>query len=167
MARLRVRLRFNPGRIGTPMDKLGEFSSQTERFLRSLAIDLDLPARKGEWLAARFSNESVAFDGEYPAPVPDAVHAQAFEALSLITGDQPLTAVERGVMSYGTAAAFSRIGEIMDKDERFYVGLYRNGTEEPDEWREITYRRAAEMRQLLDTPITSYGSVQGLSLIHI
>jgi hypothetical protein len=44
------------------MDKLGEFSSQTERFLGSLAIYLGLPIRKGEWLASKFSNESVAFE---------------------------------------------------------------------------------------------------------
>lgn len=161
MARLRVRLRFNPGRTGTPMDKLGEFSSQTERFLRSLASDLGLPAKKGEWLASRFSNGSVEFDGEYPAAVPDAVVSRGQEALDLITGEEPLEAVNRGPVSYGTAAEFSRIGKIMDPDEKFCIGLYRNGGDAPDEWREITYRRADEMRQLLDAPIASYGSVQG------
>lgn len=161
MARLRVRLRFNPGRTGTPMDKLGEFSSQTERFLRSLAGDLGLPIKKGEWLATKFSNESVAFDAEYPGAVPDRVAAQAADALNLITGAEPLEAVNRGPVSYGTAAEFSRIGRIMDPDEKFYVGLYRDGEESPDDWREVTYRRAAEMRQLLDAPISSYGSVQG------
>jgi hypothetical protein len=143
------------------MDKLGEFSTQTERFLRSLAIDLGLPARKGEWLASKFTNESVAFDGEYPDAVPDAVVARGVEGLSLITGEEPLAAVNRGVFSYGTAAEFSRIGKIMDPDEVFYIGLYRDGDDEPDEWREVTYRRAAEMRSLLDAPIPSYGSVQG------
>lgn len=162
MARLRVRLRFNPGRTGTPMDKLGEFSSQTERFLRSLAVDLDLPAKKGEWLASKFTNQSVAFDGEYPSPVPDAVLARGLEALSLITSDEPLSAVNNGLVSYGTAAAFSRISTIMDKDEVFHIGLYHGGADEvPDEWREVTYRQVAEMRDLLDAPIEAYGAVQG------
>lgn len=161
MARLRVRLRFNPGRTGTPMDKLGEFSTRTERFLRSLTLDLALPAKKGDWLALQFSNESVAFDGEYPASVPDAVQVRALEALTLITSDQPLTAVDTGFVSVGTAASFARIGEVMDPDERFYVGLYRNSGEQPDEWRDVTYRDAAAMRELLDVPIAAYGSVQG------
>jgi hypothetical protein len=143
------------------MDKLGEFSSQTERFLRSLAIDLGLPIRKGEWLASKFSNESVAFDGEYPGAVPEAVAAKGLDALKLISGEEPLAAVNRGVVSFGTAAEFSRIGRIMDPDEKFYIGLYEHDEGQPNEWREVTYRRAAEMRQLLDAPIASYGSVQG------
>jgi hypothetical protein len=160
MARLRVRLRFNPGRTGTPMDKLGEFSSQTERFLRSLAVDLGLSAKKGQWLATKFTNDSVAFDGEYPDAVSDAVFERSQEALDLISGDQPLSAVSRGAISYRTAAEFSRIGRLMDPDEKFYIGIYRAEHQNP-EMREVTYRGAAEMRQLLDAPITSYGSVQG------
>jgi hypothetical protein len=44
------------------MDKLGDFASHTERFLRALARDLGVPAKKGEWLAANFANESVSFE---------------------------------------------------------------------------------------------------------
>lgn len=143
------------------MDKLGEFSTRTERFLRSLALDLALPVKKGDWLALKFSNESVGFDAEYPSPVPPEVLVRGNEALALISGDQPLTAVETGFVSVGTAAAFARIGEVMDKDEIFHVGLYRNDGEQPDEWRDVTYSSAAVMRQLLDAPIASYGSVQG------
>ena len=81
MARLRIRLVFNPGRIGAPMDKLGEFSSQTERFLRSLSFDLGIEARKGEWIAENFTNDSVSFDAEFAAPVPDEVAIRGREAL--------------------------------------------------------------------------------------
>src|ERR1700737_2515547 len=92
MARLRIRLVFNPGRVGAPMDKLGEFSSQTERFLRAFSLDLGIAAKKGEWIAENFTNDSVSFDAEFAAPVPDEVASRGREALETITGSRPLDA---------------------------------------------------------------------------
>lgn len=93
------------------MDKLGDFASQTERFLRSLARDLGMPVKKGEWLASSFTNDSVAFDAELAEAVPEAVIARGNEALDLITGDDPIAACDRGLIDYTTAAEFSRLVE--------------------------------------------------------
>jgi hypothetical protein len=161
VARLRVRLRFNPGRVGSPMDKLGEYASQTEKFLRSFCADLGVQARKGEWLARDFSNDSVAFDGELAHSVPDAVAMRGFEALVAISGDNPLGACDKGLVGYTTMAEFAKIGRIMDPDEHFCVGLYADGAKQPSEWRQVSYQRTAEIRQLLDAPLVSHGSVQG------
>jgi hypothetical protein len=161
MARLRIRFRFNPGRVGSPMDKLGEFASQTEKFLRSLAIDLGLTARKGEWLAHSFSNDSVAFDGEFPMSVPDAIAARGREALEAITGDTPLDACNRELMDFTTMAEFAKIGQIMEPDDNFFVGLYADGEAQPSNWRQINYTQIGSIRQLLDAPLVSHGSLQG------
>jgi hypothetical protein len=161
MARLRVRLRFNPGRVGSPMDKLGEFASQTEKFLRSLANDLGLQVAKGEWLAHNFSNDSVAFDGELATSVPDVIAARGREALDAITGDSPLDACNKGLVDYTTMAEFAKIGQIMDPDENFCAGLYADGEIQPSNWRQINYRQTSSIRQLLDAPLISHGSVQG------
>lgn len=164
MARLRIRLRFNPGREGSPMDKLGEFSSQTEKFLRSLANDLGIVAKKGQWLAKNFTNESVAFDGEFADSVPDEIALKGLHAMELISGEEPLEACNRGVIGYGTITEFSRINKILDPDEKFYIGLYRDGEDKPAEnnWREISYSRIAEIRQLLDAPFVTSGSIQAI-----
>lgn len=162
MARLRVRFRFNPGRVGSPMDKLGEFASQTEKFLRSMAFDLGVKAKKGEWLAQNFTNESVAFDAEFADEVVDTVQSRALSVFETITGKEPLEASNRGLVSLDTMAEFSRIGRIMDPDEKFLIGLYRTQLDEPSDWREVTFRQIAEIRLLLDAPIPAYGSVQGI-----
>jgi len=162
MARLRIRLRFNPGRTGAPMDKLGEFASQTEKFLRSLANDIGVSAKKGEWLAVKFTNDSVAFDSLYAEVVTDAVAAKGREAIIVITGDDPLAACSKGIVSYGTIAEFSRIGKMMDPDETFFIGVYESDVANEPEWKEVAFSKTAEIRQLLDAPLVSYGSVQGV-----
>jgi hypothetical protein len=161
MGRLRLRLIFNPGRIGSPIDKLGEFSSQTERFLRSLALDLGIAIKKGQWLAQHFTDGSVEFDVELAALVSDAEAERGREALAVITGEHPLDAYNRGFVGYTTVAEFARIGRSLEPDEKFLVGIYSNGEERPTDWREVNYRKAAEIKKLLDTPLTTYGSVQG------
>jgi hypothetical protein len=161
MGRLRVRFVFNPGRVGSPMDKLGEFSCQTERFLRALSLDLGIETRKGQWLASHFADGSVEFDAELAAPVSDAEAARGREALFTITGEHPLEACNKGIIGYTTVAEFARIGRPLDPDDKFRVGIYSNGGATPSDWREVHSHRMAEIRRLLDTPLTSYGSVQG------
>ncbi len=160
MAQLRFRFRFNPGRTGAPLDKLGEFAVPTERFLRFLACDLDLPMEKGKWLAINFTNESVAFDSEFAEAVPEKAVARGKKAVELLTGETPLEACDRKIIEFKTAAEFSQIGKILDPDEQFLVALYE--TDAKPEWRPVTYRQVAELRKLLTTPIISYGSVQGI-----
>ncbi|MGO9484215.1 MAG: hypothetical protein ACLPX9_06490 [Rhodomicrobium sp.] len=160
MAQLRFRFRFNPGRTGAPLDKLGEFAVRTERFLRSLACDLDLPMEKGKWLAVNFTNESVAFDSEFAEAVPEKAAARGKKALELLTGDTPLDACDRKIIEFKTAAEFSQIGQILDPHEQFMVGIYE--ADAKPEWRPVTYQKVAELRKLLTTPIISYGSVQGI-----
>jgi hypothetical protein len=161
MARLRIRLVFNPGRVGSPMDKLGEFSSQTERFLRALSLDLGIETKKGEWLARNFGNGSVEFDGELQTAVSDAVAERGREALAMVSGEHPIDACNKGLVEFSTIAEFSKIGRVLDPDEKFFLGIYQDGEPQPSDWHEVDYRKTAEIRNMLGAPLTSYGSVQG------
>jgi hypothetical protein len=157
MARLRVRVRFNPGRIGSPLDKLGEFASQMEKFLRALAADLGAGSKKGRWIAQHFGNESVSFDAELPG-VTDSAAGRGREAFRTLTGDRPLDACNKGMIGYGTVAEFARIGKVLDRDEKFILGIYEDGEASPAEWKDVTYEQTVEMRRLLDAPLVSYSS---------
>jgi hypothetical protein len=160
MANLRIRLRFNPGRLGSPMDKLGEFATQTERFLRSLSADLGVDAQKGKWLARNFTNESVAFDGEYSDSVDDNAALKAESALRALSGDSPIEACNVGLVGYGTLSEFAKIGKVLDADEVFYLGLYCN--DDDPEWQTVSHKKTSEIRQLLETPVITQGSIQGV-----
>jgi hypothetical protein len=51
---------------------------------------------------------------------------------------------------------------VLDADETYYVGLYRNGHDEVTDWRPVSHRQTTELRRLLETPVTMLGSVQGI-----
>lgn len=161
MARLRIRLRFNPGRDGAPLDKLGELAVQVEKFLRSFAADIGVDAKKGEWLASSFTNESVAYDVSYADPVAPETSAAGNELVQQLVGADPIGACNRGAFSYGTLAEFSRIGKGMAPDDKFLVGVYAADSANEPQWLEVPYRKTAEIRQFLEAPYVVDGSVQG------
>jgi len=153
MARLRVKFRFNPGRHGAPMDRLGEFTSQAEKFLRSLASDLGLEAKKGEWLASNFRNESFGCDGEYGGALTDAARERGIAALNGVFGTDPMSICNSGLISHVTLAEFAKIGEVLSPDEYFLAGVFETDeADEPSRITEITYKKTAEIRQLLAAP---------------
>ena len=162
MAGLKLRVQFNPGRTGAPMDKLGEFATQTEKFLRSLTIDLGVAAKKGLWLATRFTNGSVEFDTEFAEALKEAEEIKGKQALALILGESTLAAIEQGLVSVGTVAEFSRIGKSLDPDGYFLMGVYQGDEPEPADFKKVTYRKTAELRQLLEAPFVTSGTVQGI-----
>jgi hypothetical protein len=79
MARIRVRFSINRGRHGAPLLKLGRIADQSEKFLRSLAADCEIPTKAGEWLALKFKNGSIEYDAELPNDV-DFARARDFSA---------------------------------------------------------------------------------------
>lgn len=162
MSHLKLRLRFNPGREGTPLDKLGDFATQTEKFLRSFAADLGVTVQKGEWLAKEFRNESTSWDTLYVQPVDDHVTKAGLQALDALTGPDPYSACNAGTFSYSTLLEFSKIGKGMDPDEVYYIGVYTDEKAQEPKWREVSYRKVAEIRKFLETPQIIYGAVQGV-----
>lgn len=144
------------------MDKLGEFASQMEKFLRSLVVDLGIDAKKGAWLAQNFTNESVAFDSEFSEVVNPAVAIRAESALTVLTGDEPIDARNRGMVSFDTITEFSKVSKILDADEFFLIGIYGSSLAEPSEWKSVSHKKTSDLLQLLESPAVTIGSIQGI-----
>lgn len=161
MTQLKLRFKFNPGRTGAPMDKLGDFSVQCEKFLRSLTYDLGVQVKKGQWLAQNFSNGSVEFDSIFAESVPDNIAQQGIQALIGLSGQDPVSVCNKGLIGYGTLAEFAKIGKSLDPDESYYIKLDYIEHSISD-WREISYGKSAEIRKLLEAPFISSGSFQGV-----
>jgi hypothetical protein len=164
MARLRVRFKFNPGRKGAPLDRLGEFTVQAEKFLRSLAHDLNLEAKKGEWIADNFHNASFDCDAEYGGDLTDSDRNHGITALDAIFGDDPLTACSSGMVTPLTVAEYAKIGEVLSPGDYFEAGIYKDDDAvEPPPLRQVTYKKTEEIKRLLRTPYISEGAVQGVT----
>jgi hypothetical protein len=161
MARIKVRFELNKGRIGAPLSKLGEISRQSERFLRSLASDLKIEGKAEEWLATNFRNGSVSYDAEFQGEISPG-EVDAFNRnLEFLADYDPDAEGANGMASPMTALEFAKLGTLIDPDEVIGLGIYgRDRTRL--KWRRISYAKTAEMRALLEAPIPTYGSVQGI-----
>jgi hypothetical protein len=161
MAQIKLRIEINKGRTGAPLEKLGDIARQMERFLRALATDLDLEIRAGEWLALKFTNGSVAWDAAYQSEVTDAQLRRFNECVEFVTDYDPDSEGTNRLISDLTLLEYGRIGECIDPDEIVRLGIYR-----PERkrllWRSVEYRSASRIRRAVETPIYSYGSIQGI-----
>lgn len=163
MARLRVRFKFNPGRKGAPLDKLGEFAEQTEKFLRSLASDLHLDAKKGEWIGDNFADGSFEGDAEYGGAITESARDDGVAALEIIFGDDPLKACNTGLVRPVTIGEYAKIGEVLSPGDHFEAGVYiDDAATVPPPLKQVTYRKTAEIKQLLKAPYVTEGAIQGI-----
>lgn len=161
MAKLKIRFVINQGRRGAPMAKLGKISEQAEKFLRDLAHDCGVQVKPGEWLAADFKNSSVQFDAEYQGSVGQG-EAQVFErSMEILADFDPDRDGLNGVVRESTALEYAKIGSLIDPDEVIRIGIipHRGGS---PKWRDITYQKAETIKTAVETPIPTYGSLQGI-----
>jgi len=171
MALLRARFKFNPGRHGAPLDRLGEFTAQAEKFLRSLAADAGVSAQKGDWLAVNFTNSSVEFTAKYAKDLSEEIAAKSGRAVEAIAGDDPMSAYNSGLVSVTTLAEFSKLSTAMQQDEYFQIGVLdqeapaneqSDEDTEPRKWEDVSYTKLTNIRRVLELPLVTYGSVQGV-----
>ncbi len=162
MAQIRIRVELNKGRTGAPLDKLGDVARQFERFLRALAADLQLEVKKGEWLAVNFKNGSVSWDAAFQGDVTEAAFRNFNHAVEFITDFDPDSDGTNGIVSDATLLEYGRIGQFLDPDEVVGVGIYGATGVAPEKWKRIDYRNAARIRQTIEAPVPSYGSIQGI-----
>jgi hypothetical protein len=161
MAQVKVRIELNKGRTGAPLDKLGDVAKQLEKFLRSLATDLELDGPRGQWLAVNFRNGSISWDAALQDDVPEAQVRHFNECLEFIADFDPDSEGTNALVSNRTLLEYGRLGERIDADEVIGIGLY-NDARSRLKWRRIEYRQASRIRRAMEEPILSYGSVQGL-----
>jgi hypothetical protein len=162
MARVKVRLIVNKGRLGAPMAKLGKISEQTEKFLKMLAADCEIETHASEWLAKNFGNGSVEFDAEFQGDVNPAdaeIFARSLELLADFDPDSE--GLNTATIKPATALEYARIGALIDPDEEIGLGIYSPYAAKP-KMRTITYRATAALKREIEAPVVSYGSVQGI-----
>jgi hypothetical protein len=164
MARLKVRLVINKGRLGAPMAKLGKISEQAEKFLKALAADCEIETHPGEWLAVKFSDGSVEFDAEFQGDVNPGA-AQVFTRnLEFLVDFDPDSEGLNVAIKPATALEYAKIGTLIDPDEEIGLGIYSPDGPETRQprWRKITYRATNALKREIETPVASHGSVQGI-----
>jgi hypothetical protein len=161
VAQVKVRLILNKGRHGAPLSKLGKISEQLEKFLKLLAADSGIETKPGEWVAANFTNSSVEYDAECLGDV-NVGDAQVFARnLEFLADYDPEREGLNGLVRPATALEYARIGNLIDPGEDIGIGIYpaRGGT---PRWRTISYSRMASIRREIETPLPSFGAVQGI-----
>ena len=162
MAQIKLRIEMNKGRIGAPLEKLGDISRQIEKFLRALSADLKLEVKKGEWIAVNFKNGSVSYDASFEHEVTDSTFRHFNRCVEFVTDFDPETDGTNGMVSDATLLEYGRIGNHIDPDESIGIGLYTGETRNPRKWRQVNYRKTSQIRDAMEMPIRSYGSVQGI-----
>jgi hypothetical protein len=161
MPRLKVRFIINQGRHGAPLMKLGRISEQADKFLRALAADCEIDARPGEWLAVNFKDGSVEYDAEFQGELnPGAMEIFTRNLEHLADYDADSEGLNMSVRP-GTALEYARIGSLIDPDETVGLGIYPVHGGRP-KLRIISYSKAASLRREIETPLPSYGAVQGI-----
>lgn len=160
---LRIRVKFNKGRVGMPLPKLVVAADQTVRFLGLLTRDLGIEAESSDWLAERFNNGSVDFDCRLVTPL--APHSldlgrRAFRQVFTNRYDDPEVAT---LIRADTRRQFARIAEPLDPDETARFGLYADEEPEPEEWYLLGHERLQELETAtVAGPRESWGEVQGV-----
>jgi len=161
MARLKVRFIINQGRNGAPLAKLGKISEQAEKFLRALATDCKISVRSGEWLAVNFQDGSVEYDAEFQGDLAPGAARVFTRSLELLADYDPEREGLNAAIEPSTALEYAKIGSLIDPDEAVVIGIYpaHGGRLKR---RLITYNKAAGLRREIETPLPSYGAIQGI-----
>ena len=153
MARLRVRVEMNKGRVGIPLEKLAAVVAETEKFFAMLAEDVRLSGPR-DWLGLDFENGSLNFNAEYAYDLPER---------DIITFNSEFDDVRHGKPPARARAAtrnqYARIAEPLDPDEFIEFGIYRPQANQP-ELLPLDKKRAALLVSQQE-PVESHASIQG------
>jgi hypothetical protein len=84
MSRLRLRIRFNKGREGVPLDQLEKIIDELRRFLASASEDIELVEPNG-WTGTEFKTGSLEFTSVY-SNVVDPIKLTRFNEAMLALG---------------------------------------------------------------------------------
>ncbi len=162
MTEIKIRVLLNKGKIGVPLDKLGNISSETMKFLRLMTRDVGISSfDKGKWIAKNFENGSLAYDSVYEG-VYEQEHVEKFNAGIVYTTSRLQEDIPRcDFVSSETMLQYTKIGNHIDAGEVIEFGLYKNGTRVPGEWKELTKEKAEQISKVVKTYVEYMGSIYG------
>lgn len=150
MTRLRIRIALNKGRVGVPLRKLASVAAEAGTFFRMLCEDVGIEPEAGDWLATDFIDNSLEFTAEFVGRVTASQIRDFYAALD---GLVPIRAA--------TATLFTRIADVLDRDESITFGFYTDGErDEPTEWRSFTQQASFEILDSLS--LASAAAVGGV-----
>jgi len=155
MARIRLRIELNKGRLGIPLHKLALVVTETEKFLRMLGQDARLESGSGQWLGLDFSNGSLAYTAEYAAEVDVKEEHRFTSEFDNLRRGKPSQRVR-----FATRRQYIRIADPLDEDEVVNFGVYKGDSPEPD-FVPLSKRDVRLVLGDLQLPVESVGALQG------
>jgi hypothetical protein len=162
MANIKIRVSLAKGRVGIPLEKLGDVVSETQRFLKLLCRDVGISVAKGEWIASNFENNSVDFDSSYVGKYEEKKVLEFNNAMRYVTSQEPGKQITYGIVSNDTLLQYSNIAKPIDPDEQVLIGIYENGGVTPKEWTSLTREYANHIIETVQAVIEYYGTVYGV-----
>lgn len=139
MARLRIRVKVSPGRLGAPLQKLSSITNDLHSFLKSVSDDMDIDTSGEEWIAIGFGDGSAIFTatntGSYEIHKAELFHS---EIKALVKHD-PVRQRLNGKLSHTTVSKYAAIGSHLDPDEHIDLGFFESDKDsEPQEWGKVS-----------------------------
>lgn len=157
MPSLKIRLKLNEGRVGIPLQKLGNIAHETELFLEMLGEDVGLEPEG--WIAANFGNGSVMFDCLHVA-ADDVIFERGRRGLEAVFTGTDLA--HAPFVRPATRLQFSAIARQIDPDEVIRFGIVSEDAPEPKQWYDLTRSVAVEIESTHLKVATYHGEIQGI-----
>lgn len=161
MAKLRIRFKLNPGREGVPLGKLSKQSENIEKFLRSIAADLNADNSKNGWVADKFKSGSLEETISLMAEVSDETVENFDEAMNYLLkfgiGKKPIPSF----LGVGTIECYSALRQNLDPDERLGIGLFHPKTGRAKPFNLIDRLQLEAVGKSIETEARYIGAVMG------
>jgi hypothetical protein len=161
MDEIKIRIQLNKGRIGIPLDKLGNIANETLKFLKLMVRDVGISSPEGNWIAQNFENGSLSYDNIYSKICEKEQISQFNKGMEDVTSLGQGIIISNGFVSNETLLQYTNIAKYIEVDEKIEFGLYTNGDGLPKEWKELTRKKADIIIQKIQTNVEYYGSVYG------
>lgn len=167
MAKIRIAIEINKGRIGAPLRKLALVYENLNRFFSYAAEDLNIDL-VSEFQAVDFRNGSVGCVVQLPADINEndvALYRGEVEALIAFHPDTT-TNISRwmGRLTPRTLDQYSKLGQHLDFDEPVEISFIEAANDyEWDNlsWKRITKEHTRQISEIITEHINYYGAIFG------
>ena len=161
MARFRIRLEVHRSERGISLASLGKLPEEATRLLKLLGEDADIAGLESDWIATDFEDSSFLCTVESTGEVDEDQVRTYRGALDSVLSYEPKTEAPAGIRNE-TLAQYARLANSIASDESLRMGLFTNGSERPDEWRDISKQQSVGISEYFDELIGSTGTIQGI-----
>lgn len=161
MARFRIRLEVHRSERGIALASLGKLPEEAMRFLKFIGEDVQIAGLQSEWIARDFEDGSFLFTVESAGEADEEQVRTYRGALNSVIDYEPKTEAPVGIRNE-TLAQYARLANAIAHNESLRMGFFTNGSERPDEWRDISKQQSAGIAEYFDELIESTGTIQGI-----